>query len=195
MRILVIYCHPVATSFNAALHREVLQSLRDAGHDVDNCDLYAERFNPVLSEEERSNYHDVRINRQPVQRYVERLLWAEALVFCFPTWCMGLPAMLKGFFDRVMIPGVALDVTDPTHVKPALTHLKHIAAVVTYGRPRYVAWYMSDPPRRVIKRYLHLLTGGRARILYLPYYHMNVATPEKRNAFRRKVRKAMERFG
>lgn len=194
MRVLVIFCHPVETSFNAALHQEVLQGLRAAGHEVDDCDLYAEGFNPVLSREERLGYHSVPSNQLPVKRYVERLQWAEGLVFCFPAWCMGLPAMLKGFFDRVLMPGVAFDISDPAHVKPALTHLKHISAVVTYGRPRWVAWYMGDPPRRVIKRYLRLLTGGSARISYHPYYHMNVATPTTLGAFKAKVRAAMERF-
>lgn len=46
MRVLVLYAHPVETSFNAALHRQVVASLREAGHEVDDCDLYAENFNP-----------------------------------------------------------------------------------------------------------------------------------------------------
>jgi putative NADPH-quinone reductase len=57
MRVLVIYCHPVETSYNAALHHSVLEGLRSAGHEVDDCDLYAEGFNPVLSREERLGYH------------------------------------------------------------------------------------------------------------------------------------------
>ena len=145
MRVLVVYSHPVETSYNAALHREVLASLARAGHEVDDCDLYAEDFNPVLSRAERLGYHDVPANLAPVRGYVERLRWAEALVFCFPTWCFGLPAMLKGFFDRVFLPGVAFDFSDPRHVKPSLTHLKRIAAVVTYGRPRWTAWAMGRP--------------------------------------------------
>ena len=96
MRILVIYCHPVETSYNAALHTEVVQQLRGAGHEVDDCDLYAEGFNPVMTREERLGYHEVPSNQLPVQGYVDRLLWAEAVVFCFPTWCFGMPAMLKG---------------------------------------------------------------------------------------------------
>jgi NAD(P)H dehydrogenase (quinone) len=194
MRVLVIYCHPVETSFNAVLHRQVLHSLRAAGHQVDDCDLYAENFNPVMSREERLGYHDVPANRQPVQRYVERLLWAEALVLCFPTWCFGLPAMLKGFFDRVLMPGVAFDISDPSHVRPALTHIRRIAAVVTYGRPRWTALLMGDPPRKTVTRYLRLLTGRRARVEYHAYYHMNVATPPRLQAFQARVGRAMERF-
>lgn len=192
MRVLVIYCHPVETSYNAALHQTVLASLRQAGHDVDDCDLYAEGFDPVMSREERLGYHEVPDNRKPVQRYIDRVLWAEALVFCFPTWCFGLPAMLKGFFDRVFMPGVAFDIGDPQNVKPSLTHLKHICGVVTYGRPRTTAWYMGDPPRRIVTRYMKLLSGGRARISYQARYHMNVATPAQRERFRLQVERAMK---
>ncbi len=159
MRILVVYCHPAETSFHAELHAEIVRNLRAAGHQVDDGDLYAEGFDPVLSRAERLRYHDVPANRAPVQGYVDRLLRAEAIVFCFPSRCFGLPAMLKGFFDRLFMPGVAFDITDPAHLKPALTHIRRIAAVVTYGRPRWVAWYMGDPPREIVTRYLKRLTA------------------------------------
>jgi NAD(P)H dehydrogenase (quinone) len=193
MRVLVLYAHPVETSFHAALHERMVESLRAAGHEVDDCDLYAENFNPVLSREERLNYHDTVLNRVPVASYVERLQRAEALVLCFPVWCFGLPAILKGWFDRVLMPGVAFDISDPAHVKPALTNLRKIAAVTTYGRPRWMALYMGDPPRKIIKRYLRALTGG-AKVEYHAYYHMNVATPEKLTRHLDYVGKKMARF-
>ena len=147
----------------------------------------------MLSRAERLGYHDVPANLAPVRRYVERLRWAEGLVFCFPTWCFGLPAMLKGFFDRVFLPGVAFDFSDPRNVRPSLTHLKRIAAVVTYGRPRWTAWAMGDPPRKIMTRYLRRLSDGNARIAYHACYHMNVATPKRLERFKRDVGRAMER--
>lgn len=194
MRVLVVYSHPVETSFNAALHRQVVDGLRAAGHEVDDCDLYAERFDPVLSREERLGYHDVPSNRRPVAGYVERIERAEALVLCFPTWCFGLPAILKGFLDRVLMPGVAFDLSDPADVKPGLTNIRRIAAVVTYGRPRWVAFYMGDPPRKIVTRYLKRLTGDRARVDYHACYHLNVATRDRLDRFRTRVGAAMARF-
>ncbi|HWH84900.1 MAG TPA: NAD(P)H-dependent oxidoreductase [Burkholderiaceae bacterium] len=193
MRVLVIYSHPVETSYCAALHAQVVESLRAAGHEVDDCDLYAEDFNPVLSRAERLGYHDIPANRAPVEAYVERVERADALVLCFPTWCFGMPAMLKGFFDRVFLPGVAFDMSDPANVKPALTHLKRIAAVVTYGRPRWAAIAMGDPPRKVVTRYLKRLSGG-ARVDYHAYYHMNIATRPQLDRFRQRVGAAMARL-
>jgi len=191
MRVLVVYSHPVETSFNASLHRDVVDRLRAAGHEVDDCDLYAKDFDPVMRRAERLGYHEVPRNREPVQGHVDRLLRAEAIVFCFPTWCFGLPAMLKGWFDRVFMPGVAFDFSDPRKVRPALTHLKRVSAVVTYGRPRWIAWAMGDPPRKIITRYLRMLTGGRARIRYHACYHMNTATPQRLARFRARTLDAM----
>lgn len=194
MRVLVIYCHPVETSFAAALHQEVVSNLRGAGHEVDDCDLYREGFNPVMSREERLGYHDVPSNQASLASHIERLRRAEAIVFCFPTWCFGLPAMLKGYFDRLFMPGVAFDLSDPANVKPMLTHIRRVSGVVTYGRPRWVAWYMGDPPRRIVTRYMRRLTGQQAKVDYHAYYHMNVATPERLARFKEQVGRSFARF-
>lgn len=194
MRVLVLYCHPVETSFHAALHRRVVQSLRGSGHEVDDCDLYAEGFDPVLSREERLHYRDTARNTAGVASHVERLRAAEGLVLCTPIWCFGVPAMLKGYFDRVLVPGVGFDISDPSHVRSGLTHLRCIDAIVTYGRPRWMAWAMGDPPRKVVTRYLKALSGPRARIRYHARYHMNVATAAQLETFSKKVEAAMHKL-
>lgn len=194
MRVLYLYCHPLTDSFHASIRAEALAGLGDAGHDVDLCDLYAENFNPVLSADARRDYHDTTINQRGLESYVARLNRCEALVVQFPTWCFGMPAMLKGFFDRLIMPGVAFDLTDPAQVKPMLGHIRRIAGVVTYGRPRWTAFYMGDPPRKAVTRYLPWFTGGKANVSYHALYHMNVASPAKRQAFIRDVRGAMRRM-
>jgi NAD(P)H dehydrogenase (quinone) len=92
------------------------------------------------------------------------------------------------------MPGVAFDISDPADVKPMLTHIRRISAVVTYGRPRWMAWYMGDPPRRIVTRYLKRLTANRARADYHACYHMNVATPTRLARFKQGVAQAMARF-
>jgi NAD(P)H dehydrogenase (quinone) len=109
MRFLVVYAHPVKDSFQSAIHRCVISTLRDVGHDVDDCDLYAEGFQPVMSANERQVYHDITANRTDrLTNYTQRLVDADGIVFVFPTWWYGMPAILKGYFDRVWLPGVAL---------------------------------------------------------------------------------------
>ena len=80
MRVLVIYCHPVAESFAAAAHRTVLQALIEAGHKVTDVDLYAENFDPVMNRHERLDYQNTERNIRPVRKYDEQLSAAEAIV-------------------------------------------------------------------------------------------------------------------
>ena len=104
MRFLVLYAHPVPDSFGSAVHRAVLDGLTEAGHQIDDCDLYAENFQPVLTENERRAYHNVGANTATVLPHVERLLRAQGVVFVYPTWWYGMPAMLRGYIDRVWVP-------------------------------------------------------------------------------------------
>ena len=193
MKVLYVYCHPLPESFHAAIRAEALAGLAEAGHAVDLLDLYAEGFDPVLSQDGRRHYHEVGRNRAGLEPIVARLQAAEALVIQFPTWCFGPPAMLKGFFDRLFMPGVAFDISDPAHVEPILRNVRKIAGVVTYGRPRHMAWWMADPPRKIVTRYLRWFTGG-ARTDYHALYHMNVASEARRRRFMAEVRAAMARF-
>src|SRR5262249_33937949 len=146
---------------------EALAGLRNAGHDIDLLDLYAEKFDPVLGEEGRRHYHDAAVNQRGVEVYVARLRNAEILVVQFPTWCFGLPAMLKGFFDRLLMPGVAFDISDPANVRPLLGNVRRIVGVSTYGRPRLMAIGMGDPPRKIIKRYPRWFCTQRPPVDYL----------------------------
>jgi NAD(P)H dehydrogenase (quinone) len=191
MHILYIYCHPLPESFHAAIRAKALDALARGGHQVDLLDLYAENFNPVLSEDARRHYHDTSQNQTGLENYVERLKSAEAIILQFPTWCFGLPAMLKGFFDRMIMPGVAFDLSDPAHVKPMLLNIKRIVGIVTYGRPRYMALWMCDPPRNIVKRYVRWFTGRKARVDYHALYHLNVASDAQRAAFMDRVYRAL----
>jgi len=194
MRVLYVYCHPLEDSFHAAIRKEALAALAEAGHEVDLLDLYAEGFDPVLSAERRRDYHDAERNRRNNEPYVERLMAANALVVQFPTWSFGPPAMLKGWFDRMFGPGIALDLSDPGRAKPMLQHIERITGIATYGRPRWQAILMADPPRKIIKRYLPWFAGRKARVRYFALYHMNIATADERGRFLAKVRREMRRL-
>jgi len=193
VRVLYLYCHPLPESFHAAVRGEALAGLAQAGHEVDLLDLYAEDFDPVLTAEARRRYPDTERNQAGLEPLVARMQAAEALVVQFPTWCFGPPAMLKGFFDRLLMPGVAFDISDPTDVRPALTNIRLIHGIVTYGRPRTMVWYMADPPRKLVTRYIRWLTGG-AKVRYHALYHMNVADDARRRRFMAEVRTAMTKL-
>jgi NAD(P)H dehydrogenase (quinone) len=196
VRVLVIFAHPRADSFCAALHGAVLAALRDAGHAVDDLDLYAERFDPVLSAAERGVYHSVGGNLAGIEGYVARLRAAEALVICAPTWWYGMPAILKGYFDRVWVPGIAFTLTPGGGpILPGLTHIRKLAVVTTAGSPWwFTRLLIGDPARKVLVRGLRRLFAPRAQITYLVHHAMDSSTPRSRARFLARIQRAMERF-
>lgn len=193
MNVLVLYAHPVETSFNAALHRLIVERLTSGGHEVDDCDLYAEGFDPRLTREERLAYHDPRSAVEATSPHVERLRRAEGLVLSYPVWNYGFPAILKGYFDRVFLPGVSFRLVDGK-VRPSLHNIRKVAAVTTYGGSRFRAMLMGDPPRRLITRLLRATVKPGAPVSYLAHYAMNLSTDASRAAFMEKVARRMDAF-
>ena len=193
MRVLVLYAHPVETSFGAVLHRTIVEELAAAGHAVDDCDLYTEEFNPVMSRQERLNYHDLEVCTKPVQTYVDRVRAAEALVLAFPVWNFGYPAILKGFFDRVFLPGVSFRL-ERGIVCPNLHNIRKLAAVVTYGGHRWRALIVGDPPRKSVKRVLRAVVHPLATANYLALYDLNRVSDVTRNRFLARVKREMRNF-
>jgi NAD(P)H dehydrogenase (quinone) len=150
MRVLVLYAHPLADSYAASLHRAVLDTLTASGHDVDDCDLYAEGFDPVLSPDERAAYHSVPDNRAPVEDHVARFEGAEGLVVVSPVWNLGYPAILKGYLDRVFLPGVTFGLKDGRLERRRW--FRRIVSVHSFGAKRWQALLIGDPPRMMARR-------------------------------------------
>ncbi|MGE0874519.1 MAG: NAD(P)H-dependent oxidoreductase [Burkholderiales bacterium] len=194
MRVLVLHAHPLDDSLHGALKSAIVGRLRARGHEVDLCDLYAEGFNPVLDADARRRYFDTDANRAGVESYVERLFAAHALVLCFPVWCFGPPAILKGFMDRVMIPGVSFKLDEMGVLRANLTHLKRLVAVTTYGRNRLEMWWMGDPPRNLVKRYLRWFVAKDASIRYLSLYGIHQGAGDAHGKFIERVGAEMDRF-
>ena len=120
MNVLIVFCHPEPHSFNGALRNVAVESLQRQGHSLEISDLYVEGFDPVegpahyatrvtpdpflpLTEQRHAFNEDVLPS--DVQREIARIERADLIILQFPLWWHGLPAMLKGWFDRVMVYG------------------------------------------------------------------------------------------
>jgi NAD(P)H dehydrogenase (quinone) len=193
MRVLVLHSHPVESSYGAALYRQTVASLESAGHQVDGCDLYGEKFDPVLSRADRLIYHEYPQNTALLEPYVERLRQAEGLVIVTPVWNFGFPAMLKGYFDRVWLPGVSFELVNG-RVESRLRHIRKLAAVLTYGATPFRAFVAGNPPKKIVKRVLRAQINPIRPVTFLAHYDMNNCTPETRAQFMAKVKVSMERF-
>ncbi|MFI4949006.1 MAG: NAD(P)H-dependent oxidoreductase [Alphaproteobacteria bacterium] len=196
MRVLVVYAHPLADSFAGALHRAVVAALMRSGHEVDDCDLYAEGFDPVLSAAERASYNTPSPDLSGVAEHIARLQAAEALVLCFPTWWYGMPAILKGYFDRVWAQGVAFQLpAGGGAILPALGNIRRLWVVTTYGAPWWlIRLVLRDPVRAVIVGGLARLCGKGVRTRFLALYNIDAASRARCAAFLARVESAFARF-
>ena len=131
-----------------------------------------------------------------MQRYDHQLAVAEALVLIYPAWWYGMPAMLKGYFDRVWLPGVAFDVTPNGTVKTdRLKRLRRILVVTTYGG----SWWMvrvalGDPARKLISRAVRALCARNCRVSWCVHYDMDHARAPELQRFLQRVRRATMRL-
>lgn len=127
MRVLWVFAHPEKRSLGGALRDAGVSWLEDAGHQVMESDLYAMEWNPVVSGADFSHeaderlivgvasalaYGSGRLSADIVEEQ-RKIAWADTLVFQFPLWWYGMPAILKGWFDRVFVKGFAFGVNDP----------------------------------------------------------------------------------
>ena len=191
MKITVVHAHPSANSFSRAVLDTVLNAL--APHDVDVCDLYAEGFQPALTETEHREYHGANPIQDPlVARYANYVMAADALVFVYPTWWSGLPAAMKGWMDRVLVQGVAFGFDDKNRIVPQLGHVRRIAGVTTYGSSRLVTALGTDGGRRTLARALRISAGWRTRTTWLGLHRMDTASDEDRRQFLDRVRREFE---
>ncbi|MGS2761320.1 NAD(P)H-dependent oxidoreductase [Sinomicrobium sp. M5D2P9] len=131
MKHLIVYAHPNPESANAWLKENLEDYLKRNGHKVRTRDLYRIRFNPVLSlsdvQGQRKGIvaHDVKTE----QEYIS---WADCITFIYPVWWTGLPAMMKGYIDRVFSYGFAYRYDNG--VQKGLLSGKNTVIVNTHGK-------------------------------------------------------------
>ena len=194
MRALLVYCHPDPQSYTAAVRDVVLERLQAAGAEVRLLDLYARDFAPVLSRAEWQVYEDTAENVKPVAGDVEALRWCDCLIFVYPTWWYGVPAVLKGWLDRVLLPGVAFELPENGPIEPGLTHVNRLAAFTTCGASRWLTWLVGAPGKRTLLRGVRYLCAKRCKTAFVAHYAMDKSTPESRAAHLIRVGKVTDRL-
>ena len=196
MRALVIYCHPSESSFNAAIRDLVCERLRATGAKIRLHDLYGENFQPVLTRQEWQDYLDPALNTAPVSWDVEALRWCDTLIFVYPTWWYGPPAMLKGWLDRVMLPEVAFLMPDGENKtkRPGLQHLTRSGVLTTCGASFWLTSLIGAPGKRTLLRGLGYLCAPKRRSVFAAHYLMDSSTPDSRARHLDHVGRKMDRL-
>jgi NAD(P)H dehydrogenase (quinone) len=192
MRVVVVVAHPDPDSFNHAIASTASTALSACGHEVTVLDLYAEEFRTAMSPAERLAYHSERPILDPMaERHAEIVKQSEALVFVYPTWWSTMPAILKGWLERVMVPGVGFVFDEHHHVRRGLTRVRCVVGISTYGARWTLVKGVHDNGRRVLLRALRLNTAVFTRRSWLGLYEMNTRTAEQRAAFLNRVDRRM----
>ncbi len=196
MRALVVYCHPRRGSFTEAVRNVVLEKLADARAEVRLRDLYAERFDPVLSAQEHAAYEDEARNRVRVVEHCEDLAWCDTLIFVYPTWWYGLPALMKGWLDRVLVPGLAFLMPDEAsaNIRPGLSHVTRLGVFTTCGASFWLTRFVGAPGRRTLLRGVRLLCAKRCRTVFAAHYQMDSSTAASRARHLARVAAKMDRL-
>ncbi|MEM0935948.1 MAG: NAD(P)H-dependent oxidoreductase [Pseudomonadota bacterium] len=196
MRALVVYCHPKEGSFTAAVRDAVLERLDAAGAELRLHDLYRQGFRATLSAEEWETYLDSPANRGPVSAEIADLAWCDTLIFVYPTWWYGQPAILKGWLDRVMLPDVAflMPKDGQAGIRPALTQVKRLGVFTTCGASWWLTRYIGTPGKRTLLRGLGLVCAKPLRTVFAAHYNMDASTPASRARHLGRVRAKMDRL-
>lgn len=121
MKVLIVHAHNEPDSFTAAMKNLAVVALSEQGHEVIVSDLYAQQFNPVASAEDfgsranseylvyaleqRHNYENGTLAAD-IQAELDKIKWADLIIFNFPIYWFGMPAIMKGWIDRVFVSGL-----------------------------------------------------------------------------------------
>lgn len=132
MKHLIVYAHPHADSFNRAILNTAVEALEAQGHEVVVRDLYALEFQPVLSAADTASMRAGQ-NPQDIATEQKFITDADAITFIYPIWWTGLPAILKGYVDRVFAYGFAY-ASGEAGIEKLLTGKKGLI-INTHGTP------------------------------------------------------------
>lgn len=184
-KVLVILGHPRSDSFGHAVAATYIEGAREAGHDTRLIELGQLRFDPVLHQ----GYKAEQALEPDLQAAQASLLWAQEIVFVFPLWWGGLPALLKGFFDRVLLPGHAFRYEPDGQGWQPLLKGRTARLLITMDTPRWIdRWLYGSPVLRQLKYPILRFCGIRlTRTLFLsPVIKSN---PQQRASWLNKVRR------
>ncbi|MBP2045363.1 NAD(P)H-dependent oxidoreductase [Methanobacterium aggregans] len=159
MNVFIVFAHPEPTSLNGTIKDIAVKILKNNGHEVKISDLYGINFKAVLDQEDfasRKNPESFnpmieQVNAvangtlpQDIQDEVEKLKWADILILQFPVWWSSMPAILKGWIDRVFLPGVVHNMGEGKVYNEGLLNGKKAMLSFTTGSPQEL--YSSEGP-------------------------------------------------
>ncbi len=193
MRIMLVLDHPYTIasaenvphqrSLTAALAAATIRGAERAGHEVDLVDLAADGFNPVMTRDDLLAWRQ-RTAVDPVALdYQRRLLEADHLVFAFPVWWEAMPAMTKGFLDKVVAKGIHFEELPDAKGNPFRNHmarLRGVTALTVMTTPHAAyRWWFGDPVTKILFKGTFGKIGVK-NLKWRNYAGVTAKTPQQR---------------
>ena len=188
---LVVFAHPKSDSPAGELLDATVEGLSRAGHDVNVLDLYREGFEAAMTLDEWRDYPTSGGSGCVTSRYADVLGSVDLVAFVFPMWWSGPPSILKGFFDRILVPGIAFNLDDTGKVKPALRHVRRVVVVTAAEPPGHFPHRSTRQLAHSFARSLRRATGWRTRTTVVWAGPSESTTAEKWVAFTTKIRERL----
>ena len=196
MKVLVVLAHPNPDSFSHAIVDKASATLAECGHSVSVIDLYAIGYSPAMTRAELAAYPTSTPAIDPMVVEHTRLLQeCTTIVFVYPTWWSSMPAILKGWIDRTMLPGVAFSVHPETlKLQPGLTNVRRLIGISTFGGPRLASLVASDNGSKIVTRSLRAICHRRCRTTWLRMFNIDASTTAERQKFLQRVERTMRKI-
>lgn len=172
MKTLVIYTHPYDGSFNNHIFNTVKETRLSQGNEVDVIDLYADNFDGIMRGDDlrlfsKGEYFDTK-----AEDYMNRLKAADEVIFIFPVWWYGAPAMLKGFFDKVLLKGHTYTQDENKNIK-GLLNVSKSAVLTTANITKEIMSYVGDPVEKTLIGGIFSMVGiENTTWIHCPTVHM-----------------------
>ena len=190
---LVVVCHPREDSFTHAALARVLAGLGTA--EVRVTDLYAEGFRAEMSADERRTHQDDPAGKTEIASHAADLAWCDTLILVYPTWWSGQPAMLKGWFDRVWVQGVAWTLPPGANrLRGLLTNIRRLVVVTSHGSSKLVNAIEGEAGKRTVSRGLRVLCHRWARTTWIALYSIDRRSAAERERFLERVERRVARL-
>ncbi|MCY7670152.1 NAD(P)H-dependent oxidoreductase [Bacillus altitudinis] len=186
----IVYAHPWDGSYNHAILTSITEKLETKKEPFQVIDLYKDGFNPVFTAEELKHFHKGETPYSLVKDYQEKLKQSTELVFIFPVWWWDLPAMLKGFIDKVMLSGFAfIEDQNTGTLQGLLTNIKKTTVISTSTTDKeYIESEAGNAIQSVfIDRTLADLGIKNESTKWIHFSRVNLTTDEKRKQFLKEI--------
>lgn len=190
----MVRAHPVRESLLQAAGDRAAAAITRAGHELRQLDLYADGFEPAVSEAEWQTHNGGVALAPQLQSYADALYWTEHLVLVYPTWFGGFPAMLKGWLDRVWVPGVMHEAAAGSRsTRSKLRHITRLTVVTTHGGSKFMNSLGGEPGRRMVRRRIRSLCSRGCRPQWVALYGNDRCAAAKRVEFLDSVERRFSR--